>query len=160
MRALLWITESSWTACVDRARELLAADAEVTILHVASSAVEALTEHPPPGFLGRHRPPPAGPTVRQISDDEAASLLADAARRLGRPVETVARRGHAEREVLEAAADVDLLVLARDGEPRREPKSIGREARFVIDHAGCEVLVVWSEPPPGPESMRWPPHLR
>ena len=67
MRALVWITESSWPACIDRARELLPADAEITILHVASSDVEALAEHPAPGLLGRHRPPPRGPTVRQIS---------------------------------------------------------------------------------------------
>ena len=160
MRALVWITETSWPACIDRARELLPADAEITILHVASSDVEALAEHPAPGLLGRHRPPPRGPTVRQISDDEAASLLEEAARRLRRPAHTVARRGRVEREVLEAAERADLLVLARDGKRRREPKSIGREARFVIDHAGCEVLVVWSQPPPGLESVRWPPHLR
>jgi nucleotide-binding universal stress UspA family protein len=160
MRALVWITESSWAACVDRARELLPADAEITILHVASSEAEALAEHPPGGLLGRRRPPRPGPTVRQISDDEAASLLEQAAARLGRRADTVARRGRVEREVLEAAAAADLLVLARDGEPRREPRSIGREARFVIDHAGCELLVVWSQPPPGLESMRWPPHLR
>lgn len=160
MRALVWITESSWPACVDRARELLPADAELTILHVASSEAEALAEHPGPGRLGRHRPPPPRPSVREISDEEAAALLHDAARRLGRPAETVARRGRVEREVLEAAASADLLVLGRDGAPRREPKSIGHEARFVIDHAGCEVLVVWSEPPGGLESVRWPPHLR
>jgi nucleotide-binding universal stress UspA family protein len=160
MRALVWITESSWPVCIDRARELLPAETEITILHVASSDAEALAAHPGPGRLGRHRPPPTGPSVRQISDAEAASLLAQAAQLLGRPAETVARRGRAEREVLEAAADADLLVLARDGEPRREPRSIGREARFVIDHAGCEVLVVWPQPPPGLEAMRWPPHLR
>jgi nucleotide-binding universal stress UspA family protein len=160
MRALIWITETSWAMCVDRARELLPADAEITILHVASAEAEALAAHPPPGRLGRHRPPPPGPSPRQISDEEAARLLEEAAHRLGRDAATVARRGHAEREVLEAAEEVDLLVLARDGEPRREPKSVGHEPRFIIDHAGCEVLVVWAERPPGLASMRWPPHLR
>jgi nucleotide-binding universal stress UspA family protein len=160
MHALVWITESSWPACADRARELLPADAGITFLHVVPSDVEALAEHPAPGLLGRHRPPPPGPSVRQISDDEAASLLEAAVARLGRPAETAARHGRVEREVLEAAAGADLLVLGRDGEPRLEPKSVGREARFVIDHAPCEVLVVWSQPPPGLESIRWPPHLR
>jgi nucleotide-binding universal stress UspA family protein len=160
MRALIWITEGSWAACVDRARELLPADAEITLLHVAAADAEALAEHPAPGRLGRHRPPPPGPTVREVSDEEAAALLAQAERRLDRPAATIARRGRAEREVLEAAEAADLLVLARGGEPRREPKSVGREARFVLDHVGCEVLIVWSERPPGLESMRWPPHLR
>jgi len=160
MRALVWITEASWEICVDRARELVPADAEVTILHVAASDVEQLAEHPGPGRLGRrHRPPPAR-TVREISDAEARSLLAAAAERLGRPVDTLARRGRIEREVVQVSADFDVLVLARDGETRRGPKSIGHDARFVVDHAGCTVLLGWAAEPPGLESMHWPPHLR
>ena len=160
MRALVWITESSWAVCVDRARELLPSDAEITLLHVASADAEALAERPAPGRLGRHRPAPPGPALHEISEAEASSLLSHAAQRLGRPAETVARRGDAEREVLEQAEGCDLLVLARDGVAGREPKSIGREPRFVIDHAGCEVLVVWPQRPAGLSAMRWPPHLR
>jgi nucleotide-binding universal stress UspA family protein len=160
MRAVVWITESSWRICIDRARELLPADADVTILHVAASDVEALAEHPAPGRLGRHHRPSPGPTVREISDGEARALLAEAAARFARPARTVARRGRIEREVLEAADGADVLVLARDGEPRREPRSIGHYARFVVDHAGGAVLLVWSEDPPGLEAMHWPPHLR
>jgi nucleotide-binding universal stress UspA family protein len=160
MRALVWITEASWEICVDRARELLSADAEVTILHVAASDVEQLVEHPGPAWLGRrHRPPPAQ-AVREISDAEARSLLTAAQERLGRPADTLARRGRIEREVVQAAADVDMLVLVRDGESRRGPKSIGHDARFVVDHAGCAVLLVWAADPPGLDAMHWPPHLR
>ena len=65
-----------------------------------------------------------------------------------------------EREVLEACESSDLLVLARGGEPRRDPKSLGRWGRFVLDHAGCAVLLVWPEDPPGLEAVHWPPHLR
>lgn len=160
MRALVWITESSWQSCVDQARELVPAGAEITLLHVAASDVERLADHPGPERLGRHRPPPRGPSVREIADSEAQALLQAALERLGRHAETVARRGRIEREVLEAADGFDLLVLARDGKPRREPKSIGHYARFVVDHAGCPVLLVWSAPPPGIEDMHWPPHLR
>jgi nucleotide-binding universal stress UspA family protein len=162
MRALVWISEGSWRAGVDAARDLLPADAEVTILHVAASDVEELAEHPGPGRLGRrHRPPPGpGPTVRQIGESEARSLLESARERFGRPAQTVARRGRVAREVLEAAADADLLVLVRDGERRRGPKSLGPKTRFVVDHAGCAVLLAWPEPPPGLDAMHWPPHLR
>ena len=160
MRALIWITEGSWQVCVDRARDLLPADAEVTILHVAASDVEHLAEHPPPGRLGRHRAPPPGPAVRQIAESEARSLLASAQERFGRPAQALARRGRIEREVLEASADADLLLLVRDGEPRRGPKSLGHRTRFVVDHAGCEVVLAWAQEPPGPESIHWPPHLR
>jgi nucleotide-binding universal stress UspA family protein len=162
MRALVWISESSWAACVDAARELLPPGAQVTILHVAASEVEHLAEHPGPGRLGRHhRPPPGpGPTVRQIGESEARSLLESAQERFGRPAQTLARRGRVEREVLEAGADADVLVLVRDGESRRGPKSLGPKTRFIVDHAGCEVVLVWPEPPAGLGSMHWPPHLR
>jgi nucleotide-binding universal stress UspA family protein len=71
-----------------------------------------------------------------------------------------ARRGKIEREVLEACAGADLLVLARDGERRLEPKSIGPRTRFVLDHAPCQVLLVWPEDPPSLDAIKLPPHLR
>jgi hypothetical protein len=160
MRALVWITEGSWQACVDQARTLLPADAEVTLLHVAASDVEYLAGYPGPGRLGRRRAPPPGPPVREIAEGEAQALLASAHERFGRDTQVVARRGRLEREVLEAVEGFDLLVLCRDGEPRREPKSIGHYARFVSDHAGCAVLLVWAQPPPGVDDMHWPAHLR
>lgn len=160
MRVLVWIVEGSWERCVDRARELVPAEAEITLLHVSSSDVEEMAAHPGHGLMGRHHPAPPGPTVPEISEAEAWSLLRAARDRLGRPAELVARRGRVEREVLEACEGSDLLVLARDGRPRREPKSLGRFSRFVVDHAGCAVLVVWPAPPPGLEAMHWPPHLR
>jgi len=159
MRALIWITESSWQACVDHALAVLPGDAEVTLMHVAASDIEYMAGHPGPGRLGRHRPPP-GPPVRQIAEAEAQALLQRAHERLGRDAELSARRGRIEREVIEAAEGFDLLVMCRDGEPRREPKSIGHYARFVVDHVGCPVLLVWAQPPPGIGDMHWPPHLR
>jgi hypothetical protein len=153
MRALVWITEGSWQICVDRARELLPADAEVTIVHVAASDVEHLAEHPGLGRLGRRHQPAPAPTVREISDAEAQSLLRGAQERLGRPAQLLARRGRIEREVVDASDDADVLVLVRDGEPRRGPKSIGHYARFVVDHAGCAVLLAWATEPPGLDSM-------
>ena len=48
--------------------------------------------------------------------------------------------------MVEAAAGADLLILARDGERRPGPKSLGPRTRFVVDHAPCRVLLVW----PGP----------
>ena len=160
MRAVIWIVEGSWERCVDRARALLAPDAEVTLLHVSPSDVEELAARPGSGLLGRHHHLPPGPTVRAISEAEAQALLQGARERLGRPAALVARHGRVEREVLEVCEGADVLVLARDGEPRREPKSLGRWGRFVVDHAGCAVLLVWPRDPPGLQDLRWPPHLR
>lgn len=159
MRAIVWISEDGWEACVDQASRLIAADAEVTLLHVAPGDVEALATGGRHGLLGRRPPPPPRP-LKDISDEEASELLAAAQERFGRPAGAVARRGQVEREVVQACDGADLLVLARDGELRLGPKSLGPHARFVVDHAPCAVILVWTEDPPGPETIPVPPHLR
>ncbi len=146
MRAVVWIEESSWVACVDRARVLLGADAEVTLLHVCSAEVEEVALHPGGPRLGRHRIPPR-PSVRLISEAEARALLESARDRFGRPAELVVRHGRVEHEVLDVAAGADLLLLARDGELGVGPASLGRRSRFVVDHAGCDVVVIWPQEP-------------
>jgi nucleotide-binding universal stress UspA family protein len=160
MRAVIWIVEDTWEGCVDAARDLLGESAEVTLLHVAPTDVEALASHGGARLLGRHPPPPPGPPLRAIADEEAQALLEAARARLARPAEVLARRGKIEREVPEACAGADLLILARDGELRLGPKSLGPRSRFVIDHAPCQVLLVWPEEPPGIGSLKLPPHLR
>jgi nucleotide-binding universal stress UspA family protein len=59
-----------------------------------------------------------------------------------------------------AAADgADLLVLARDGDRSRlGPHSLGPQARFVVDHAPCQVLLVWPDTPPPASTVPPPPH--
>jgi nucleotide-binding universal stress UspA family protein len=159
MRAVIWIAEETWEACVQHARELVPEQADVTLLHVAPSDVEELAAAGPAGLLGRRRPrPPHERDLRTVSDEEARQLL-DAARiLLGRDCATVARRGRVEREVVAACADADLLLAARDGERRLGPKSLGPRARFIVDHAPCTVVLVWPQEPPGIDTIPPPPH--
>ena len=72
----------------------------------------------------------------------------------------ITRRGRVEREVVAACADADVLLLARDGDTRLGPKSLGPRARFVVDHAPCTVLLVWAQRPPGIDTIPAPPHPR
>ena len=158
MRTLVWIVEDTWEATVAEAAALVPPDAEITLLHVAPADVEELAGGGRRGLLGRHPPPPPHHGIRAISDEAAQALLEDARERIGRPAETVARRGRVEREVVAAAQDADLLVLARDGDRKRlGPKSLGPPARFVVDHAPCRVLLVWADEPPGVETIPPPP---
>lgn len=159
MLALVWISEGTWESCVDQACALVPGQAEVTLLHVAPSDVEEVAAGGREGLLGRRRPRPAA-ALRAISDEEAQALLAAAQARLGRPSETVARRGRVEREVVAACENADLLVLARDGEERLGPKSLGSRTRFVVDHAPCAVALVWARRPPGIETLLPPPRPR
>jgi nucleotide-binding universal stress UspA family protein len=167
MRALVWIVEDTWEATVAEAAACLPSDADVTLLHVASTGPESVARAARHGLLGRHPPPDAAPEpLRAISEQAARELLAEAQARLGRPSRLEARRGRIEHEVVAAADSADLLVLARDGDHERlGPRSIGPAARFVVDHAPCSVLLVWPDsapalatiPPPPPPGTPPPP---
>jgi nucleotide-binding universal stress UspA family protein len=165
VRALVWIIEDTWQATIDDANALLPSDAEITLLHVASTEPETLARAARRGLLGRHPPPPPEP-LREIAEQAATELLAAAQTRLGRPATPQARRGRVEREVVTAADGMDILVLARDGDRERlGPRSLGPTTRFVIDHAPSRVLLIWPDTapelttiPPPPPSGTPPPH--
>jgi nucleotide-binding universal stress UspA family protein len=167
MRALVWIIEDTWQATIDDAKALLPGDAEITLLHVASTEPETVALAARRGLLGRRPPPaPAPQALQTISDQAAQELLAEAHERLGRSATLESRRGRVEREVVAAAERADVLVLARDGDRERlGPRSLGPATRFVIDHAPCRVLLIWPDtvpelgtiPPPPPAGDR-PPH--
>lgn len=132
MRVLAWITEGGWEACVDAVAALDAT--EVTLLHVATTDL--------PGPRGR-RHEEVMARMSELAGEAAVALLDDAAERLGRDAEKLALGGLAEHVVMEAAADADILVVVRESR-RPGPHSIGHAARFVVDHAPCNVVLVWS----------------
>jgi nucleotide-binding universal stress UspA family protein len=161
VRVVVWLVEGTWRGCVDAAARSLSPDAGVALLHVTPSDVSEVTEAATAGLLGRafsrHRP---ARHLDEITDRAASEILAAAATRLGREdAELLHRRGRIEREVVGAVArDVDVLVVARDGDRSRlGPHSLGHATRFVVDHAPCSVLLVWPEEPPGLESIPSPP---
>ncbi len=159
MRALVWIIEDTWEATVAEAAAFLPGDAEVTLLHVASTDVETVAGAARRGLLGRRPPSPAAPEpLRAISEEAAHELLAEAQTRLGRPARLQARRGRVEREVVAAVERMDILVLARDGDRERlGPRSLGPPARFVVDHAPCRVLLIWPDVAPALTTIPPPP---
>jgi nucleotide-binding universal stress UspA family protein len=158
MRALVWIIEDTWQATIDDARALLPGDTEITLLHVASTEPETVARGARRGLLGRHPPPPDAPKLDTISETAARELLDDALARLGRDATVESRRGRVEREVVAAAERADLLVLARDGDRERlGPRSLGPATRFVIDHAPCQVLLIWPETAPELTTIPPPP---
>jgi nucleotide-binding universal stress UspA family protein len=136
LKVLAWITEAGWEACVDAAAALPAG--ATTLLYVPSD------EPVPAPPLGRRRRLDREARWTALSGQAADRLLADAARRLGRPAETLSARGRPEDAVIAAARDADVLVLVRDGrEQTAGPHSIGRATRFILDHAPCTVVLAW-----------------
>lgn len=161
MRITVWVTEGTWPACVDAARDLIEdhSDTEVTLIHVReeprsapSSGVGSLFGR---GTRKRHEE-----EFQQLSEEAAQTMLAEAKDRLGRDATVRLDTGFPERVVTEAAGEADYLILGRDGDRSRlGPKSLGKHTRFVIDHAPCRVLLIWpgeapdlgSIPPPPPD---------
>ncbi|MEU6252715.1 universal stress protein [Streptomyces sp. NPDC047043] len=175
MAVVVWIVEGTWPACVDAARAHTAEDDEIVLLHVTGHELPGVAHGAFAGLLGRghpwgHRPAEGwgrdpGIQVEHLAAASAQELLQAAADRLGRPCTRVERTGRVEREVVAAAEDAGLLILARDGDRSRlGPKSLGPAARFVVDHAPCPVLLIWPEPAPDladiPPPPPPPPHHR
>lgn len=159
MNALVWLVEGTWEGCVEGARALLPGDADVTLLYVSASDLPEAAGGAMAGLLGRGRPGrDPGERIAALSEVAARDLLEAAAVRLGRPARRVLRSGRVEREVVEQAAGADLLVAARDGDRSRlGPRSLGPATRFVVDHAPCQVLLLWPDEVPALGSIPPPP---
>ncbi|EST24224.1 universal stress protein [Streptomyces roseochromogenus] len=159
MAVIVWIVEGTWPACVDAARTHTPDDADIVLLHVTGHEIPGAAHGAFAGLLGRGHPErDPGTRLEHLAAASAQQLLEQAAARLGRPCTRIERTGRLEREVIIAAQDADLLIVARDGDPSRlGPKSLGPASRFVVDHAPCPVLLVWPEPTPGLDSIPPPP---
>ena len=162
MSVLVWLSEGLWPAAVDAARRHVRTDTPITLLHVTEDQAASTAHHSYSGLLGRGRPDrdPAR-SIEAVAERAGQELLAAAAARLGRAagtteaagpagstwsVELVERTGPTKHVVVAAAEDAELLICVRDGEPDRPgPKSLGPDARFVVDHARCPVLLVWPD---------------
>jgi len=154
VKAVVWVAEGTWPACVDAARAL---DAEVTLLHVIDPADIEAVAGPHAGLLGRAGAPVNAPIIEAMTAQQQR-LLDQAETRLGRAATRDPRTGRSERQVVAACADADLLILARDGDHSRlGPHSLGRATRFVVDHAPCQVLLVWPDQPPAFDTLPPPP---
>ncbi|MFN8031668.1 MAG: universal stress protein [Mycobacterium sp.] len=149
MKLAVWVTEGTWPAAVDAARDLIGGDdAEVTLIHVLEGG-----RPPREGFgslMGRGRVRRSEEQLHQLSEEAAQQMLDQAAERLGRPATVRLETGFPERIVTALADDVDYLVIGRDGDRSRlGPNSLGKHTRFVVDHAPCRVVLIWPGQAPG-----------
>lgn len=157
MEVVVWVTEATWPACVEAVRTHVPASAHVTLLHVVDEGVAGVATGALAGLLGRSGRDRV-PEVGALASAAGLELLAAAADDLGREATVTQRSGRVEREVVQALAGADLLVLARDGDLRRlGPHSLGPATRFVVDHAPCATLLVWPGPAPEVASIPRPP---
>ncbi|WP_211177405.1 universal stress protein [Pseudonocardia acidicola] len=157
---IVWVTESTWPACVDAAATWAPADAQVVLLHVTGDEAAEVVHGAFAGLLGRGLRARDDPSrdLEALSAAAAAELLDAAAHRLARASTRLHRHGRVEHQVVQAAHGADLLICARDGHGGRlGPRSLAPPTRFVVDHAPCPVLLVWPGPAPGIDSLPPPP---
>jgi nucleotide-binding universal stress UspA family protein len=157
MTVLVWVTEGSWMACVDAALVRAPAD-EVTLLHVTDAGAVDAAQGAFSALLGRAGAGP-GKQLEATAEAAATEVLEAAAARLDRPARLLRRRGRPEHEAVQAARGTDLLILGRQG-AQAGPRSLGKAARFVVDHAACPVLLVWPGPAPDGPAPPPPPQRR
>jgi nucleotide-binding universal stress UspA family protein len=140
---LVWVAEGTWQSCVDAARLFAPASAQITLMYVVPVDLLQATHGAQLSLLGRGQHG-IDSRVDEIIGTSADELLAAAAARLRRPCGRIRTHGRPGHEVATAAADADLLVMARDGDQSHlGPRSLGKETRFAVDHAPCQVLLVW-----------------
>jgi nucleotide-binding universal stress UspA family protein len=88
-------------------------------------------------------------SMQRADEAGAAGILERATTTLGRgdqgAVERRVLRGHPEREVVQLARDDGVDVVIVFGRRHHGPKSIGKAARFIVDHVPCTVMVVRAE---------------
>jgi nucleotide-binding universal stress UspA family protein len=144
MRVLVWIAEGTWKAAVAAAKDFVPADADITLLHVVPIEPQAVVRDARHALLGRRHAWSAD-ELQSMAAQVASGVLADAQTLLGRRAALDARRGRVGHEVVAAAQNMDLLVLARDC-TQEGPPSLGPTARFVVDHSPCPLLLVWAGP--------------
>jgi nucleotide-binding universal stress UspA family protein len=159
VKIVAWLTNGTWPACVDAVAEIAPPEAAIVLLHVIDPSVTEGVHGAYAGLFGRgRRGPDPGDAVEVATQSAEVELFAAAATRLGRDSTRESRRGRPEREVVAAAENADLLVVARDGDHTRlGPHSLGRDTRFVVDHAPCRVLLIWPDEPPGLDTIPPPP---
>jgi nucleotide-binding universal stress UspA family protein len=131
---------------------------ELRLLHVIDTGPRhALHEFlHRPGPLRRPRPPPPSPGRPQPLDpvdraeaEAGAAALEDARREAERArISAQVDRGRPEQVIVQVVQEqrCDLIAIQASegatGRPQLGPRSVGHTARFVLDHALCDVLLL------------------
>ena len=150
MRVLCAIGVRGGVELVQRTAARVCADAQWHLVHVIDAGPRDDIERLGPP----HRPPRPHPPHEQelnlaegVSGEEALKEALNALQALGLRGEARLERGKPNQAIVEMAqkGNVDLIAINRRERPehlRQGPASLGHNARFIIDHAPCDVLLL------------------
>jgi nucleotide-binding universal stress UspA family protein len=152
MRVLCAIGQRGGPDLVQRLAGILIKGTELVLLHVIDTGPRHDLKH----LIGQLRHGPAGEQSREEelhAAEERAGTAAltetqEAARAAGFTEHTSLVWGRPEETILQTARQekVSLICISAregaEGHPHIGPASVGHTARFVLDHAPCDVLLL------------------
>ena len=150
MRVLCAIGVRGGAYLAQRTAARICGEAEWLLLHVIDVGPRGELERIGPP----HRPPrPHPPHEREldrgeeVGGEDALKEALDALQALGLGAEMRLERGRPNEVIVEVAQrmNADLIAIQareRAGHPRQGPMPMGHTARFILDHAPCDVLLL------------------
>ena len=152
MRVLCAVGQRGGPELVKRVAEILHSGTELLLLHVIDTGPRHDLKH----LIGSLRHGPAAGPARErelsaaeesVGNDSLAETQA-AAEAVGFVTRSSQVSGRPEEVILKIAADEDVSLICMsaregaEGHPHIGPASVGHTARFVLDHAPCDVLLL------------------
>ena len=154
MRVICAIGQRGGPGLIKRLIEIVGKEAECLLLHV----IDTGPRHDWKDFLrGPLHPRPHHDKLPHeaaiTAAEEAASRGAieeamEAAQQIGLKATATVKEGQPEKVIVQVARETEaalIAIWAREGgagHPRMGPAAVGHTARFVIDHAPCDVLLL------------------
>jgi len=154
MRVICAIGQRGGSELVQRLAGIVGDRAECLLLHVIDTGPRHDLEDYLRGPLHRrpdHCEPPHEAAIKAAEETAGRSAVEEAlaaAQHAGLKAETSVKEGKPEEIIVQIARDVEaeLIVIwageGAAGHPHIGPAAVGHTARFVIDHAPCEVLLL------------------
>lgn len=155
MHILCAIGQRDGPQIIQRLATVLGSQHEIYLLHVLDPAPRHGLEDylHSPGPVPHQRPLPPEQTraldeAEQTAGQAALAEALEAAQKAGFSVVGEIQRGKPEQMIVRTALGTEsqLIVIraseGTQGRPQIGPASVGRTARFVLDHAPCDVLLL------------------
>ena len=153
MKALICVNGRDIAGLLAATEAILSGDAEWVLLHVIDTRPLEEAGRALGGLLARGpRPVQAERQMRlsaALSQDEVRAEIDAWLREKGRAAEMIVTSGRPEHEILSAADERGAsIIVLRTGHPGPGPhmgpgpRPLGPVARFVVDHALCDVLLL------------------
>ena len=157
MRVLCAIGMRDGPEMITQIQHILGGSLDLLILHVIDTEARLGLQKAlgGPGLLRPGERPRQGQAINAAEEAAGKTALEETLQAAGKAqfhAETMLQRGRPEQVIIQTGRDwqADLIVIwaseGLQGRPQIGPASVGHTARFVLDHAPCNVLYLRKGP--------------